>query len=226
MNSHTTKRLRQFDPDRESAVKELEEYRVFLSSKEAFTERDELLDFFQKHKQLIALLGCLHEVRLINRIGWEFDIFGAYKADFVSGDSRRCSYCFIEFQDATRNSIFRGERANGIWAHSFEEGFGQIIDWAYELVDNEGREEFDNRFEAKKIVSTFVVVVGRTCFLNKADYKRFDWRRRHITLGGYQIKCLTFDELFEEYENLINFLPVVAEADKTSESKPLLGKSS
>jgi hypothetical protein len=217
MKSHLTKRLEQFIPDRQKAVTELESFRRFLVPNTALAEQRDLLPFFQQHKQLIALLGCLHEIRLINRVGWEFDLFGDYQVDFVAGDSRQHSYTFVEFQDASQTSIFQTSiRANGIWAHSFEEAFGQVIDWSYKLADNEKSYEFENRFESERINARFVIVVGRSCFLDPADYKRFDWRRRKINLDGNQLKCLTYDELLQSYDALITFLPSIAQSDRSS----------
>lgn len=216
MNIFNAKQLINIRPDRSAAMTQLESFRLLLDSKQELAEEADLLPFFRQNTQLVSLLGCLHEVTIVDRIGWEFDIFGDYEADFVAGDSKHHSYSFVEFQDAGKTSIFGGRRSNGIWAHSFEEAFGQIIDWSYKLADNERSNEFDNRFESPTINAFFIVVVGRSCFLKPADYKRFDWRRRHITLDNKQIKCLTYDELLQSYNTLIKFLPSVADAELAS----------
>jgi hypothetical protein len=209
------KRLRPISFNPKIARQELESFRCLLSDKTELSRERDLLDFFRAHKQLIALIGFFHEIPInIDRISWEYDLFGDFKSDFVAGDYERHKYCFAEFQDATKDSIFKkGKRSNSEWADSFEEGFSQIVDWAYKLADNEKLDEFENRFGARTIDAQYVIIVGRSAFLDPSESKRFQWRRRRIALESRPIRCLTYDELFADMNIFLNILPTAAQAD-------------
>lgn len=195
--------------------KELSEFKDLLDSKPEFAEMQDLLPFFQARKQLIASLGTFHDFPTnIDKIAWEYDIFGDYKADFVVGDITNEKYCFIEFQDAKVNSIFsKTKRYNSKWADSFEEGFSQVIDWACKISDNEKSDDFDNRFQSRTIVPQFVIVVGRSNFLSESELKRFKWRRHHIVLNNRPIRCMTYDELYTSVWTYLNVLIPAAKID-------------
>lgn len=208
------KKLLEFTRNVQIARQELDSYRDLLLPRTELSENGDLLPFFKKNTQLIALLGFLHEPLDIDRIGWNYDLFGDFKPDFVAGSRLQHSYCFVEFQDAAIDSIFKKVyRANPVWSGSFEEAFGQVVDWAYKLADSEKKDDFDNRFGSPTIDANFVIVIGRSHFLDSSDYKRFNWRRRHIALGTKQIKCLTYDELLQQFGTILNILPAAASAD-------------
>lgn len=208
------KRLESLVADRPTAAQELEEFRDLLQSKTELREKQDLLPFFRRRKQLIALLGCLHDVVIVDRVGWEFDLFGDFIADFVAGSTKQCAYSFIEFQDAVPNSLFHhGGRSHGKWAPSFEEAFSQIIDWSYKLDDYGRTDEFRNRFGSDVADVSFIIVVGRDSFLDPSEMQRLKWRRRHIALRSRQIKCLTYDELLRHFDVLTNQLFRAAQTD-------------
>ncbi len=115
------------------AEEELAQFKQLLDahSHSALNEREHIVPFFRGHRQLAALIGVRNpDIIKLDRIAFEFDIFGDYKADLVVGDSHNHQYCFVEFEDATATSIFKkSARAMPDWSHRFEHGFSQIIDW-------------------------------------------------------------------------------------------------
>jgi hypothetical protein len=64
------------------------------------------------------------------RIAREFSIFGDHKADLVVGDIKNRQFCFVEFEDAKRTSIFNiaGAKATPDWSTRYHRGFSQLID--------------------------------------------------------------------------------------------------
>jgi hypothetical protein len=87
--------------------RELEGFALLLEAKDELSERADLLPLFRSSPNLTAMLGNLHAgITKIDSIAYEYDLFGDFVCDVVIGNSRRRAYCFIEFEDAKRNSIF------------------------------------------------------------------------------------------------------------------------
>src|SRR5689334_24271918 len=97
------KRLEPITFDRDRCREELAAFKALLDRHESGTlhEHEHVLPFFRGHRDLAALIGHLYSdcVR-IDRIAYEFDIFGDHAADLVVGDASRRTYGFVEFEDA------------------------------------------------------------------------------------------------------------------------------
>ncbi len=105
---------------------------------EELKEREYILEFFRMHRNLAALVGCVdRNIGHVDRIAYEFDFFGDYAADLAIGDSRKREYCFVEFENAAADSIFKkvGKKATLEWSNRFDHGYSQIIDWFWKLHD-------------------------------------------------------------------------------------------
>ena len=106
------KRLEPITLDLNRCRDELTAFKSLLDRHESETlrEKEHVLPFFRKHRNIAALIGYLFSdcVR-IDRIAFEFDIFGDHAADLVVGDATRETYGFVEFEDAAPDSIFRKE---------------------------------------------------------------------------------------------------------------------
>ena len=116
---------------------EIQAFKLLLK-KESLDERKDILPFFRANINLSLMIGSLHSnASILNNYAFEFDIIGDYKADLVVGDNVTNSYCFIEFEDARKNSIFAqvGKKANLDWASRYNKGNSQIIDWLWRIFD-------------------------------------------------------------------------------------------
>ncbi|MCU0552441.1 MAG: DUF4263 domain-containing protein [Leptolyngbya sp. Prado105] len=116
---------------------ELHKLKELLEMQDDLHENRAVLPFFQKNKHLSAFIGS-HAAQIVqyDRLAFEYDLFGDFTADLVVGDSSRGHYCFVEFEDASKNSVFRQtNRASSEWSPRFEHGFSQIIDWFWKLED-------------------------------------------------------------------------------------------
>ena len=104
------KRLEPITLDRNRCRAELAAFKALLDRHESGTlgEKEHVLPFFRKHRNIAALIGHLFsDCSRIDRIAFEFDLFGDHVADLVVGDATRHSYGFVEFEDAAPDSIFR-----------------------------------------------------------------------------------------------------------------------
>ena len=176
---------------------ELDAFQKLLDSKGELKERGDILPFFQRHKNIAALIGTYAPTLVtIDRLSFEYTLFGDFRADLIVGDAHRKSYCLVEFEDATKESVFKVKgRTTSDWSDRFEHGFGQLVDWFWKVDDirntGQGRSIFGN--DAFDFVG--MLVVGRDRFLTAEERVRLGWRNSRVTINSNKIICLTFDEL-------------------------------
>jgi len=143
-------------------------------------------------------------------LAYEMDLFGHFSADLVVGDWTRKKYCFVEFEDAKPDSIFKPtSRRTTRWSDRFEAAFSQIVDWTWLLAANEGSDMFERMFGARSIEASAIIVLGRDSGITAADRLRWEWRRRHIRVYSQIILCYTFDELARDLHDALNYGPYV-----------------
>lgn len=186
--------------DRAKCLAEVREFQSFLGSHTTLKERDEISPFFKARDHLSAFLG-VYNYRTIkfDRIGHEYPLFGDFKCDLVVGDWSRRSYVFVEFEDAAPESIFvKKSRNTPEWSPRFEHGFSQIVDWFYKLDTQRHLPDFEERFGARIIHASGLLVVGRKQDFGPRETDRLHWRQDHIAVNGKRIDCMTFDDLCED----------------------------
>lgn len=179
---------------------QLDEFRYLMQSREFLSEFDDILPFFKQRHQLSALVGSYHaKIIRPDIIAFEYDIFGDLKIDLVVGYSVTNAYCFIEFEDATANSIFvsKAGKSTPEWSPRFERGFNQIVDWFWKLNDFEKTDDFENRFNSRSIDYTGLLIIGRNEHLERREKKRLQWRQKNLVVNYRHITCITFDELYQ-----------------------------
>ena len=172
-------------------------------------EREHVLPFFQNHRHVAALIGsCNSRIARVDRMAFEFDIFGDHKADHAVGDSQNHQYCFVEFEDATETSIFKkSAKATPEWSPRFDHGFSQIIDWILWLDNQRGTVPYTSRFDAPSIQFVAVLVIGRDRFLEKPLHReRLVWRSEQVVVASRKVNCITYDQLSRELSRRLKFL--------------------
>ena len=195
---------------------ELAAFKILLDRHESGTLREEehVLPFFRENRNLAALIGYLRsDCFLIDRIAYEFDIFGDHAADLVVGDSTRRAYGFVEFEDAVPDSIFRREakKSTLAWASRYERGYSQIIDWFWKLDDLAKTDTMRHRFEGAESIHYYgLLVIGRSGHLEPLERARFSWRRNRVVVDSKHIYCMTFDELYNDLRDKLSLMGVGA----------------
>lgn len=196
-----------------------------LKNNAELSEKNDLSPFFKHSRELVSLIGHLHPgITKTDKFAYEYDIFGDFTSDFTIGDSRRNAYCFVELEDAKKNSIFikRSSRATPDWAMRFEHGYSQIIDWNYKLDDMEKSDSFEDRFGTRSIDSFCILVIGRSNFLSPQEKRRLRWRERHVVVRSQQIRCFTYDELLTELEEILNISSLAYAAEQETKDVDVL----
>ncbi len=199
--------------DRTSVEIELLNFENLLTTYKELEESSHILPFFKQSPNLSALIGKIYfpELININRISYEFDIFGDFKADLVIGDTLNESFAFIEFEDGKGNSIFNKKRGKyqKEWSNRFEHGYSQIIDWFWKLEDTKFSNSFEAKFGFRDIDFGGILIIGRNhSLIDIIDKKRFKWRRSHTIINSRKIHCVTYDELLEDLKKEIKFFAI------------------
>ncbi|MDX1919222.1 MAG: DUF4263 domain-containing protein [Candidatus Caenarcaniphilales bacterium] len=178
--------------------KELLEFENLLKEKSSLGEQ-EILDFFKDRSQLIASIGWFYpDLSLPNKISREYSIGGDFECDFIIGDSESKFYCFVEFENAEENSIFKKQgRSQLYWSSRFLNGFSQVVDWFWMLDDIAQTEKFKYTFGGSKneIGYEGLLIIGRDKFIDLDKQRRINWWQNNIIVNSKHIKCLTFDRL-------------------------------
>lgn len=187
-----------FDPD--ICRSELEELKNLLDENRELNEREDILPFFRKRKNLSAFIGSyVPDIITSDMIAYEYSFYGDFTSDLAIGDSETKTFCFVEFEDAAPASIFRkGTRLTPEWSPRFEHGFSQIVDWFWKLDDMSRSTDFKSRFGADHIRYCGLLILGRSANLGYREYQRLKWRTDKVLIDSKHIFCLTFDELYSD----------------------------
>jgi hypothetical protein len=202
-----------FDPAQ--CRKEVAQLRTWLGKHTELDEYKQILPFFRKRRHLSAFIGSYSpNVIRLDRIAFEYPLFGDFACDLAVGDSVKHSYCFVEFEDAGPNSLFtqRGKKATREWSARFDHGYSQIIDWFYKLHDLGKSDDFAARFGARSISYTGILVVGRDQFFRAGERERLEWRRRNVAVASQNVQCVTLDGLLEDLQGRLDTFQLSAEA--------------
>ena len=191
----------------------IDAFERLLTNKDELSERADVLPFFRQHEQLAVLMGMFNSrISWVDRIAWEFDIFGDFACDLAVGEKDRGAYCLIEFEDAASNSVFQkqGKKATREWGTRFDHGYSQAIDWAHKLDDLRGTSSVLARFDQNVISYEMVLVVGRDSYLNAGEKQRLNWRSDNVLVGNKKVLCMTFDGLLSQLRVRLRGLEEVA----------------
>jgi len=213
------KQFEEFAIDRSRCQAELAEFKELLDGAEtkSLKEKDDILSFFRARRHVAALIGFVApKITQVDRIAYEFDFFGDYAADLALGDSSKRQYCFVEFEDAARDSIFKrqGKKNSLEWSARFDHGYSQIIDWFWKLHDVARTDTERARFGHASTLDYYgLLVIGRSRGLAPLEWERFKWRRERVVVDSRHVYCMTFDELYEDLIVMLDKYVPAAVAD-------------
>src|SRR5262249_26127632 len=156
-----------FDPVK--CQRELNAFGKLLISRKNLSERDDLLPFFKKRKQLSAFIGTFTpNIGPAAQLAYEFPFLGDFAADIVLGNREQGEYCVVELEDGRPNSIFArvGNKATREWSRRFDHGFSQLVDWFYSLDDLKKTDRFARDFGHGHIKFFGLLIIGRSAGLS------------------------------------------------------------
>ena len=193
--------------DFSKAENECAAFRDFLAQNPTFKERA-VVEQLKGAVNLSCLLGSLIAgVPRADVHKFEFEVLGAFRADFVVGDSGSRRLVFVEFEGGEESSLFgpSGTAQMRDWSRSLEHGFGQLIDWAWALKDAATNPLLQNAFGFEAASFASVVICGRDAFMDATERRRFEWRAANVAVGQTTSTstCLTYDGLLAYFESTI-----------------------
>ncbi|MFO0796603.1 MAG: DUF4263 domain-containing protein [Gemmataceae bacterium] len=197
---------------------QLDELRAHLAANAELAENRDVLPFFRDRPQLASLLGMFNpRIGVVDRIAYEFDVFGDFACDLAVGEWNTGQYCFVEFEDAVATSVFvkKGAKATREWSAKFDHGFSQIVDWCFKLQDRVGSSDMLTRFGKHTINYEAVLVVGRDHHLDAGELARLEWRTSHVTVNSKKVTCLTFDQLLNQLATRLAWVGISPPASPT-----------
>lgn len=211
--------MKTFDPiifDAGACRQELDELKDLLDERHRLSERDDIGPFFRSRPHLSAFIGSYFAyMSNFDRIAYEYDVFGDFKADVVIGDSQSGWFAFVEFEDASSSSLFKKRRnkASPEWSYRFERGFSQVIDWFWKLSDMSSTREFSSRFGNDYSGYEGMLVIGRSDDLEQRERDRLRWRRQRVLVNSKRVHCVTFDELYTDLDSRLSTYEAAYQAD-------------
>ena len=213
------KGLDSFNLDIKKCLVELEEFEKLLLNNKELKESKDILPFFKQRLHLSAFIGFyVPQIIRFNQIKHEFTFFGDFRADLAIGDSVNNTYCFIEFEDATEDSIFVEKgRSTSDWSPRFEHGFSQIIDWFWKIDDFKNTSLARSIFGSENIEFYGILVIGRDDFLSEIDKTRLKWRLNKVLVDSRKVICITFDQLARDMRDRLSLYPLIYEAESEAE---------
>ena len=205
-----TKEFVKIQFDAEQCRKEAEELRELLATNVDLHERKDVLPFFKERLQLSAYLGSYHpDIVRYDLVAHELPLFGDFVADLVVGDSKNSAFAFIEFEDASPDSVFvKKKKATPDWSSRFEHGFSQLVDWFFKLHEQGQTVDFEDKFGSRTIRHLGILVIGRSEHLGKREEQRLRWRQEFVLLNSKQIYCKTFDQLRDDILARLERFPI------------------
>lgn len=160
-------------------------------------EQEQIQPYF-KHCALVASqIATLVQLKRIDKITFEYELFGDFQCDLVIGDSQNHEWCFVEYEDASKKSIFdkSNPRFHAPFSSRFEHGMSQIIDWFYKLDCMQHSQDMEDRFGARTIRYHGILLIGRNAFISMSERERLRWRVEKTVINSSHIQCLTYDML-------------------------------
>jgi hypothetical protein len=213
-----TKEFKKIEFDPAQCRQEAEQLRDFLATYRDLQERKQVLPFFKDRLQLSAFLGSYHpDIVRYDLVAHELPLFGDFVADLVVGDSKNSAFAFIEFEDASSESIFVKKKATPDWSPRFEHGFSQLVDWFFKLHEQGQTVDFEDKFGSRTIRHLGILVIGRSEHLGKREEQRLRWRQEYVLLNSKQIHCKTFDQLRDDLLDRLDKFPTAAKDAKAAD---------
>lgn len=178
--------------------KELTEYEVFLNAKVDLSEKHDIQPFFKARPLLSSQIATtIASISVPNKIAFEYNIFGDFACDLAIGNTDNNTYCFIEFEDARQNSLFKEEvKYKPSFGPRLEHGYSQIIDW-FCKIEAQSTREMQDRFDSNEIDYYGILIIGRNAYLDSTLRHRLTWRSKKLEILTKKINILTFDDLLE-----------------------------
>jgi hypothetical protein len=186
--------------DISKAERELAEYKSWLDSNAEFSEST-AVEFLRERPNLCLLIQPSAGKGYPSVYKHEVTLQGAFRADLITGSTNAKHFVLVEFEGGTKDSIFNQRRGSGQmrdWSREVEHAFSQVTDWSWVKNDAQQSVIYKNIFGLDHFSETYLIVCGRTAFLNSTGQSRLHWRSEKTTIASCPIRFWTYDDFYDE----------------------------
>lgn len=198
-----SKRFSDIQFDLATFEREVGEYELLLR-KPWLSERSDILPFFKARPILSSQIATdFSGMVVVNKIAFEYDVFGDFACDVAIGNTVRSTFCFVEFEDAQENSIFqKGNRYKPSFGQRLEHGYSQVMDWFCKIESmRNSPHEFVDRFGVPSIEYHGILIIGRNSSMDATMRYRLDWRSKNLRLLHKHVVVSSYDDLLMHFQD-------------------------
>jgi Domain of unknown function (DUF4263) len=198
-----SKRFSDIQFDLATFEREVNEYESLLQ-KPWLSERSDILPFFKARPILSSQIATdFSGMVVVDKIAFEYDVFGDFACDVAIGNTVRSTYCFVEFEDAQENSIFqKGTRYKPAFGQRLEHGYSQVMDWFCKIETMRNSPlEFVDRFGVPSIEYHGILIIGRNSTMDATMRYRLDWRSKNLRLLHKHVVVSSYDDLLMHFKD-------------------------
>lgn len=174
-------------------------FKNMLDSKDELNEREDIISFIKVNHNFAAFLAALNsDVVEYTFLKSEFSLQNKFYIDLAIGDKERGAFCFIEFEDGKKDSIFTKEKDGGKsdFSSRFVKGFGQVVDWLREIDIHKNNRSVEFFKDSDLNSYSMVLVVGRKKYLSAIQEPRLKWFSDYTVVNSKKILIMTYDDLY------------------------------
>jgi hypothetical protein len=184
------------------AEAELGSFKTWLSDQTFFGETA-AVDEIKARPQMCCLLGANAGIHAPDLIKFELELKGIFRTDLALGHDASRKFALIEFEDAKEDSLFRKATSQyRYWGRRLEQGFGQIVDWAWVRNENPNDSILQGAFGGRINNSAYIVICGRDVGIkDDLERSRFEYRRNKTRIEGIYALFLTYDDFVKALED-------------------------
>jgi hypothetical protein len=182
------------------AEREVDEFKIWLASDAELSEA-RVVEELKARRDLCLLIQLAAGKGRPNRYKHEFTLHGALRADLVVGSTTARHFVLVELEGGTKSSIFnqrRGTNQLRNWGNEIQHAFSQVSDWTWAKNDSQHTTLYKNASGLTHFLETYLVVCGRTAFLNPTEVVRLHWRSEKTMIASCPIRFWTYDDLYVE----------------------------
>jgi hypothetical protein len=192
--------------DLAKAESELDEYKAWIDTNSEFAERP-IVSELKRRIDLCLLIQLAAGKGHPDCYKHEFAIQGALRADLVVGSTTAKHFVLVEFESGEKGSIFnqtKGTAQLRDWSNRLERAFSQVSDWSWAKNDNQKSDLYRQAFGMDHMTETYLIVCGRSSFLDQMDQSRLHWRSEKTLMASCPIRFWTYDDLHQNCSDTLS----------------------
>jgi hypothetical protein len=187
------------------AKSQLGEFKQWLADHAEFDEKEAMVEL-RSRLDLCLLIQVAVGRGAPDRFKFEMEIQGAFRADLVVGSATLAHFVMVEFEGGRKNSLFkRGKTRLPEWGQQIQRAFGQVSDWSWAKNDNQKSDLYRDAFGLTHMSETYLVVCGRSMFVDPVSYSRLHWRSTKTMIASCPIYVWTYDDLCAQAKATLDF---------------------